>query len=323
MAKKTLLFILLLPLFSQAQQNPCIFSEEAIRRIQNGERMRATALNRSEPLNALLSAASDFEWVLRENPLCEDVYFELAEIYISAGWHDLRHFSTARSHLNRVRGFSSNQAHLAEANRLLNRLASEEQEAREMHANVRIQEQQLNAAREAEARRIQEARAREAALREAEKDFWPFFTIGPGFGQSYGQMGIRASAFIAADNAWMIQGGLGKPISVFEDNTVPLLWSIGLGMSFGSWRRNYQLILQYYGNIEWKKDHFENALGLVFAMNFDLFRSNIGLNIDVGYYLTIQSDNIIIRENRIAEIFGLPGIGIPGLGLSVGLFYKF
>ena len=83
------------------------------------------------------------------------------------------------------------------------------------------------------------------------------------------------------------------------------------------------MILQYYGKIESRKDNYENALGLVIAANFDLFKTNFGLNFDLGYYLTINSDNITIKDNRFAELLGYPGIGIPGLGFSVGLYYKF
>lgn len=148
------------------------------------------------------------------------------------------------------------------------------------------------------------------------------FTIGPGFGQSYGQMGIKAALYTGYEGM-MICGGVGYPISYFDNKSAPLLWSVGTGFSYGTYRTNCQLIVQYYGKIESEKNYFENAVGLVIAANFDLFKSNFGLNLDVGYYLTINRDNIEIHENRFAELIGLPGIGIPGLGFSAGLYYKF
>ncbi|MCL2650113.1 MAG: hypothetical protein FWD60_03680 [Candidatus Azobacteroides sp.] len=158
---------------------------------------------------------------------------------------------------------------------------------------------------------------------DADMDYSPFGTIGPGFGQSYGQMGVRAALYMCADGGMMITGGVGYPTSYFGGKSAPLLWSIGGGFSYGTYRKNVQLIAQYYGRIETQKDYYENAVGALIAANFDLFHSNFGINFDLGYYLTIERDNIEIHDNRLAEILGLPGIGIPGLGFSAGLYYKF
>ena len=312
------IFILLLPLFVQAQQNNCRFGEDAKNHIKRAEKIKESAQHERD----FLDAASEFEWVLRENPLCEDIYLALAETYISAGWFNLLHFSTARSYLNKLKTFSSNSAYLSEADDLLYRLSQEERKAAEMYQNKREQDRQLEYERKQEEYRLKEARKREQELIDAYKDYDFFFTIGPGFGQSYGQMGIKGALFMTA-NGMVFTGGVGYPTHYFNDQSVPLLWSAGGGFSVGTYRTNFQLIAQYYGKIESRKNYYESAVGVIVAGNFDLKRSKFGINVDLGYFLTIESDNIEIYDSRFAELLGLPGIGIPGLGFSVGLYYKF
>ena len=215
--KNYFIWILLVPLLVQEQQNNCRFGEDAKKRIKRAEEIKNSARNERDFLNA----ASEFEWVLRENPLCEDIYLALAETYISAGWFNTQHFSKARSYLNKLKNFSSNSAYISEADDLLYKLSQEERRAAEVYQNQRNQERQLEYERRIEEKRLRAARKREEALREAEKDLYGFFSIGPGFGQSYGQMGIKAALYACADDAFMITGGVGYPVSYFDNNSVP------------------------------------------------------------------------------------------------------
>ena len=312
----SLLFLFLISLYTQSSaENNCQYGEQAKIHIRKARELQKTAKSERD----FLAVVTEYQSALKYNSKCETIQLAIAETYAETGKINSRYFNEAKSYLNNIIYSSSDSDNISEAKKVLSQInivenaIKEERVIAERRYQLRLEERRAREEMEHEIRKQE---------KEKNKDYDSFFSLGTGYGLSYGQMGIKASLFVAPDRL-MLTGSVGYPISYFNDKSVPLLWSTGLGFSFGTYRKNFQLIIQYYGKIESRKDYYEKALGLNFAANFDLFSSNFGINFDVGYYLTIESDNIEIKESRIAEIFGLPGIGIPGLGLSAGLYYKF
>jgi len=64
-----------------AQENNCIFGNEAQKLVNKGMKLYQAAKNE----NKLIDAATQFEWALKYNPDCEKIYLVLANIYIEVG----------------------------------------------------------------------------------------------------------------------------------------------------------------------------------------------------------------------------------------------
>ena len=271
-----------------AQEENCDFGFEAQNHIDKGRELIGLSYAGE---TELLKAANEFEQALKYNPKCEDIYLTLAEIYTkmgNSGIRDIQHcwdvsqckerwqsvksnFSKAKFYLRKVVN-SSNYSTQTEANQSIQNIYSiENRLENQMSEKIKTLKHQAD----------------------LEKNTDAFFSLGVGYGATFGQsgqMGLRASLFTQSKAGIGIVGGIGYPTDYFlNDNTsLPMLWFAGGGWSFGSYKCTFQL-LGLYGKIQTRENFYENTGGLTLASNIKLF-SDIALSLDVGYWLSDTSE---------------------------------
>lgn len=282
-----------------AQEENCDFGSQAQNYIDKGTKLIGLSYaGKTE----LLNAAKEFEQALKYNPKCEDIYLTLAEIYTKIGNSGIRdiqncwdvrqckeqwqfvksNFSKAQFYLRKVIN-SNNYSIQTEANQSLRQIYSIENTL-ENQKSEKIKTLKHQA--------------------DLEKNTDGFFSLGVGYGSvlgQSGQMGVRASLFTQSKAGIGIVGGVGYPVDYnsyndpshpFEETPPPLLWFVGGGWSFGSYKCTFQL-LGLYGKIQTRENFYENTGGLTLASNIKLF-SDFALSLDVGYWLSDTSETAAI-----------------------------
>jgi tetratricopeptide (TPR) repeat protein len=297
--------LLITPL--HAQKNNCDFGIKAQRHIDSSVEL-IESFGYYKKVELLLDAAKELELVLNDNPKCEIIYQQLADVYFSIGQNLISdvgyyaknmddvyraaqnvrwYFSKAKYCLEKGLSFSNDSDYKIEAENSLNEIYYKERDLKEA-VNRKIY-----------------ALILEKEAVEKRKNTDSFFSLGVGYGKTHGQMGVKASLFSQSASGVGIVGGIGYPTDYYfkDDKTAPLLWVVGGGYSWGTYKFSIQL-LGLYGKIQTQENFYENTGGLSIASNIKLF-SDFALNLDAGYWISDTSD--------IAAVFGF----------SAGLCYRF
>lgn len=145
-----------------AQEDNCIFGNEAQKRIDKAMKLYQSAKNEDQ----LIDAATELEWALRNNPNCEKIYLTLANIYTEMGQYRSRdilksktysdceeiysygdqYFVMARSRLDLLMEFNEDPNVASEVEELLNNISVEENKLTENY-NLLVKNWQLKNAK--------------------------------------------------------------------------------------------------------------------------------------------------------------------------------
>ena len=331
-----ILIIFSLPAYSQ--EDNCIFGYEALKHIDKGRRLYKLANTE----NKLVAAANEFESALKYNPKCEKIYLTLAEMYIEIGQYQsrdilyvkthseytyleqrgIKYFTMAKSRLRSLLSFNNSPSMVSEVQKQLSLISTKESELNKNKRLIERREQLSDAKKEADKNLKWAKNEKSRAISELNRNRGysgddGFLSLGLGYGQSYGQMGIKISHY-TKPNGFIFVSSFGRPVDFYfqSDKTVPLLWSAGAGFSFGTYKTNFQLTAHYCNSMGLHEYSREEAVGFVIGTNLWIF------NLDLGYYLKLESDNIKTYDKNSTDVLGKSNFGVPGLVFSVGLRLK-